>query len=558
MRHSIVSLMVLSAAVVGAQAQPGHGPGGGHPAAPPAAAAPHPAPAPHTAAPAPPPAAAPHVAAPHVAAPISHAPPPHVAAPAHPAAPHITTPRAAQRAAPSQRLSAQPSNVQRPQSRRMLASPGPAVRARPGPAPQVTQGPTENRNTAAPPGLPGPNTQARPETSPAQQQLGAHLPPSRTPAPSGISPEPRNPSQVPAQVTSRVSPQAAAQGRFAAPFVSRTLQQRAVALPAQDAWRQRRRAAFVAWAGPVFWPYVYTDMFYYAFWPTAYDDGYWAYAYDNVVDGSFWAYGDPYSAFAYAGPNPDTAGLTGGTTRARPRASGGETTGRQLVAACAQDANVAVLPFEQIQAAIDLDPDQQTLFRNMKEAAARAAAAIKSSCPNAFPLTPPGRLQSMTARLEGTVSAIDTIRPALVAFYNSLNDEQKARFNAIGPNLDSSQGARTAASPTNNSCGGAKPGLIDLPIDQIEATVRPTNAQQRSLDQLRDASKAAVDTLASACPDVVPGTPVARLDAMRDRFAAMLQAAKTLQPALSNFYASLNNEQKAAFNTLGQKNRGRG
>jgi hypothetical protein len=300
-------------------------------------------------------------------------------------------------------------------------------------------------------------------------------------------------------------------------------------------------------------------MFYYAFWPTAYDDGYWAYAYDNVVDGSFWAYGDPYSAFAYAGPSPDTAGLTRGTTRARPRAGGGETAGRQLVATCAQGANVAVLPFEQIQAAIDLDRNQQALFKNMKEAAERAADAIKSSCPSAFPLTPPGRLQSMTARLEGTVSAIDTIRPALVAFYSSLNDEQKARFNAIGPNLDSPQGRQTAASPaTNNSCGGAKPGLIDLPIDQIDATVRPTNAQRRSLDQLRDASKAAVDTLASACPDVVPGTPVARLDAMRDRFAAMLQAAKTLQPALNSFYTSLNNEQKASFNTLGQTKQSRG
>jgi hypothetical protein len=165
----------------------------------------------------------------------------------------------------------------------------------------------------------------------------------------------------------------------------------------------------------------------------------------------------------------------------------------------------------------------------------------------------------MIARLEGTVSAIDEIRPSLVAFYSSLNDEQKARFNAIGPNLDSPQGQQTAGSPaTNNSCGSAKPGLIDLPIDQIDATVRPTNAQRRALDQLRDASKAAVDTLASACPGVVPGTPVARLDAMRERFAAMLQAAKTMHPALSSFYASLNNEQKASFNTLGQTNKGRG
>jgi hypothetical protein len=309
----------------------------------------------------------------------------------------------------------------------------------------------------------------------------------------------------------------------------------------------------------VFWPYVYNDMFYYTFWPTAYDDGYWAYAYDNVLDGAFWAYGDPYSAFAYAGPNPDTAGLTGGKARSRGRASSGEAASGQFAAACAQNASIADWPFDQIQTAIDLNPDQQAFLHRLGAAAQQAADALRHSCPSTFPLTPPGRLQAMVARLEATVSAIDIIRPVLAAFYNSLNDEQKARFNAIGPNLGSPQGTQTAGStPTNNSCGGAKPGLIDLPIDQIERTVRPTNAQLRPLEQLRNASNSAVDTLTSACPDVVPGTPVGRLDVMRERFAAMLQAAKTLQPALNNFYALLNNEQKAAFNTLGQKNQGRG
>jgi hypothetical protein len=33
----------------------------------------------------------------------------------------------------------------------------------------------------------------------------------------------------------------------------------------------------------------------------------------------------------------------------------------------------------------------------------------------------------------------------------------------------------------------------------------------------------------------------------------MVQAAKTVQPALEDFYASLDNEQKARFNTLGKQ-----
>jgi hypothetical protein len=308
----------------------------------------------------------------------------------------------------------------------------------------------------------------------------------------------------------------------------------------------------------VFWPYVYTDMFYYAFWPTAYDDGYWAYAYDNLIDGAFWAYGDPYSAFAYAGPNPDTAGLTGRTARSRARAVGGGAAGRQFAAACTENANVADWPFDQIQSAIGLDPDQRALLQRLEAAAQQAAGAIRQSCPSEFPLTPPGRLQAMIARLNATLSAIDGIRPALVAFYNSLSDEQKARFNAIGPNLGAPQEAQISGGSSTNTCGGAKPGLIDLPMDQIEAAVHPTNAQQRALDQLRQASSNAINTLSSACPDVIPGTPVGRLDAMHNRFAAMLQAAQTLQPALSTFYASLNNEQKAAINTLGQTKQSRG
>jgi len=63
------------------------------------------------------------------------------------------------------------------------------------------------------------------------------------------------------------------------------------------------RAAFVPWAGHVFWPYAYSDIFEYTFWPYAYDPGYWAYAYDDFVDTVFWgAEESPYSAYARLGP----------------------------------------------------------------------------------------------------------------------------------------------------------------------------------------------------------------------------------------------------------------
>jgi len=37
----------------------------------------------------------------------------------------------------------------------------------------------------------------------------------------------------------------------------------------------------------------------------------------------------------------------------------------------------------------------------------------------------------MGKRLDATLGAVETVQPALAKFYNSLSDEQKARFNSL-------------------------------------------------------------------------------------------------------------------------------
>ena len=49
----------------------------------------------------------------------------------------------------------------------------------------------------------------------------------------------------------------------------------------------------------------------------------------------------------------------------------------------------------------------------------------------------------------------------------------------------------------------------------------------------------------AACPEETPITPPGRLEAMEKRLQAMIDAAKTVKPALESFYGSLSNEQKA-------------
>ena len=69
----------------------------------------------------------------------------------------------------------------------------------------------------------------------------------------------------------------------------------------------------------------------------------------------------------------------------------------------------------------------------LQDAAASAAEILKSSCPPPDARTPPARLAAVGTRLDAMLQAIGKVRPALDTFYNSLSDEQKAAFDAIGP-----------------------------------------------------------------------------------------------------------------------------
>jgi hypothetical protein len=333
----------------------------------------------------------------------------------------------------------------------------------------------------------------------------------------------------------RLALQAAQQGRFAAAFARH---RQFAHLAPRSAWRRGHRAGFVAWYGPVFWPYAYADIFDYTFWPYAYDDGYWAYVYDGVFDGVFWG---------EAGPPPEYIGGVEYPRQQPPRYS----TVRQL---CGQPGSgVTAWPFGELQKNLGLNEEQRALLADVRTAAKEAEAAFRHSCPSqeAFPLTPPGRLRTMTARLEAVLQAVEIVRPPLMRFYESLSDEQKQRFNEIGPEKrPQNEDARAAAD--TQSCKQPKPGLSNLPIEQIEDTVRPAGNQVEMLNRLQDATVKAVSILQDACPDQVPLTPPGRLEMIESRLKAMIAAANTVRPALDEFYASLSSEQKARFNSIGR------
>jgi hypothetical protein len=213
-------------------------------------------------------------------------------------------------------------------------------------------------------------------------------------------------------------------------------------------------------------------------------------------------------------------------------------------------------PIEQIAKAVGPDQAQQAALNDFKDASAKAFDVLQEACPNDLPSTPTGRLAAMRNRVEVMVQALGIVRPALDRFYDSLNDEQKQRFNGLAPQAQAARPVRTAragggAPDMTQVCSVQAAKAIDVPTQRIEQAVHPTEAQRSALDTLDGATMRAADVLKANCPADETLTPPGRVAAMEQRLNSMLQAIKIVQPALENFYGTLTDEQKARFNQLG-------
>ena len=228
------------------------------------------------------------------------------------------------------------------------------------------------------------------------------------------------------------------------------------------------------------------------------------------------------------------------------RTVGARTVGAELCSG--QTAGLTDWPIERIAQTIQPDDAQRAALDQLRDATAKALDILKASCPTELPSTPTGRIAAMQQRLEAMLQAVRTVRPAIETFYQSLSDEQKARFNALGPEDD--QGQQQARRDLSQACGERASGIASLPIERIERSVQPNEAQRGALKELEDATVEAVNLLKSECPTYRPLTAVGRLEAMEQRLDAMLRAVQTVQPALERFYSSLSDEQKERFNRL--------
>jgi hypothetical protein len=310
-------------------------------------------------------------------------------------------------------------------------------------------------------------------------------------------------------------------------------------------WRRnnRHRRAY-GWYGPVYWPYAYDSVFADVFYPDADDDSFWDYGYGDI-------YASMFSPYSYDDLLTTQAPAYERQYAGAPPAGTSETTAaiRQLQPLCGDDSrDVAGVPVDEIQNTINPTGDQTAALDDLGNASVKAAQIVKASCPSDIALTATGRLDNMKQRLEAMIEAVATVRTPLDKLYGTLNDEQKARFNAIGQRDDAKQQTRNGKSLAQN-CGAA--ATAPWPQAQIERNVKPTAAQQKSLDALRNATDEAATQLRSSCQTEPPATPTERLAAIDTRLHAMLDATNRVRKPLGEFYESLNDTQKAQFNAIG-------
>jgi hypothetical protein len=290
------------------------------------------------------------------------------------------------------------------------------------------------------------------------------------------------------------------------------------------------------WVGPLFWPFAIYDIYDYTIWGDGI--GFWDYGYPDIYAAIFAPYRRNDLA-AYTGPSP-----FGRRHRRVP----------PLQQFCGDDSReIAGLPIDQIQRAIQLDEAQRTALDDLANALISGTQMIRASCPTQMAFTAPDRLAVMQQRIGAMIKAELGVQQPLGKFYDLLNDEQEARLNAIAEDRRKMSAANGATEAPAQGCGAAQPAALQWPAEEIEARLHPNDAQRAALKVLQEANARAVDILNNACQPKDAITLPTRLDAVDGRLDAMQQAVHLVSAALEDFYATLSDEQKAQFEAIGQK-----
>src|SRR5215470_25851 len=208
------------------------------------------------------------------------------------------------------------------------------------------------------------------------------------------------------------------------------------------------------------------------------------------------------------------------------------------------DANAIV---ERLRAEIGPSAAQMERLQRLGGAIGAAADYLAKSCPTEIPQQPTARLQLMDSQIEVLTLAADIIHQPLQEFEQSLTDEQRAKFSgeAVARRGVSARRDKTVV----HACG-ASTAAIDWSIGEIDKSVQPDEQQRTALKDVQQAFGRAAADLEAHCPTSVPGSAVARLEAIESRLDATWRAVLSIQVALQDFESKLTDEQRNRLQTM--------
>src|SRR5262249_26763475 len=137
----------------------------------------------------------------------------------------------------------------------------------------------------------------------------------------------------------------------------------------------------------------------------------------------------PTAALTVTAPMPVRTDTIAGRSARRGVSSGryaarSNGTERRAAEVCSDDAaQLTDGPIERISEIVQPTAAQRPALDELRAASAKAIEMLKSGCPKDLPSIPTGRLAAMESRLQVMLAAVQTVRPALERFYQSLSDE---------------------------------------------------------------------------------------------------------------------------------------
>jgi hypothetical protein len=230
----------------------------------------------------------------------------------------------------------------------------------------------------------------------------------------------------------------------------------------------------------------------------------------------------------------------------------------QMISACAdQAAELKRMPFDFVARIVQTNGEQRSALDRVHSTANDAAEALSAACPKDTPAELGRRLDQLGRALDAIAASLATLRPALAAFYDTLNDEQKARLIAINfarkslPKSDRN-GHETANGQVPNGSDPAQDPVCNRwiailrswPVRQVESGISLSDEQRASLYDLTAAIYRATSGLVDACPAEDHFTALGRLDARQRQLQALRHGVDAIQPVLSKFEDSLNDFQR--------------